>query len=411
MQTYAQDTDVQQEIDHSYKPLTLKLGDDGNKYIRFITWHQMWLTTNNLADNDANFQANFAIRRSRFLTYAQISPRFLILTHFGLNGLAGSNMSSLGNNSDAPQLFLHGAWTEFKVTDEIHAGAGLHYWNGLSRLSSQSTLNFMTLDQSRPFAAWHSLGVTDQFARHIGFYLKGDISKFHYRVSVNNPINPNNSLGAGTPFGGGTSTLSYSGRANPNESGDIVGNMLYAGYFKYDIWDKESHKLPYFVGTYLGKKKVLSVGGGFFMHPDGMYDLVDSTHSSVSHFSGDVFLDMPTGFGAFNALAQFTSFNYGKDYVSRWAGTGTMFYAQVGGYLSDFKIMPYVSYQSASYEGLQDNPSALNAGVNYYVNGHHAKITVEYHSLMNNPFEGAIDPNNGDNLGVSQIRVQAHIFL
>jgi hypothetical protein len=30
--------------DHSYKPLTLKLNDDGSKYVRFIMWHQFWMT-------------------------------------------------------------------------------------------------------------------------------------------------------------------------------------------------------------------------------------------------------------------------------------------------------------------------------------------------------------------------------
>ena len=37
------------EVDHSYKPLTLKLSEDGSKYVRFIIWHQQWVQTNNLA--------------------------------------------------------------------------------------------------------------------------------------------------------------------------------------------------------------------------------------------------------------------------------------------------------------------------------------------------------------------------
>ena len=65
---------------YDYKPMTLKVTEDGSKYIRFIMWHQLWVTSNNLAIDDAKFQANASIRRSRFLAYAQISPRFLILT-------------------------------------------------------------------------------------------------------------------------------------------------------------------------------------------------------------------------------------------------------------------------------------------------------------------------------------------
>lgn len=71
-------------------------------------------------------------------------------------------MTSLGSNGNAAQFFLHDAWTEFKVTDELYVGAGLHYWKGMTRLANQSTLNFMTLDNSRPFAHWHSLGILEQ---------------------------------------------------------------------------------------------------------------------------------------------------------------------------------------------------------------------------------------------------------
>ncbi|MCB0586216.1 MAG: hypothetical protein KDD06_12935, partial [Phaeodactylibacter sp.] len=35
--------------DDSYKPLVLKLSEDGSKYVRFLLWHQHWVQTNNLA--------------------------------------------------------------------------------------------------------------------------------------------------------------------------------------------------------------------------------------------------------------------------------------------------------------------------------------------------------------------------
>ena len=66
------------EPDHTYKPLQVKLNEDGSKYVRFIMWHQLWLEANS---NQKSLR--YSIRRSRFLAYAQISPRFLILTHFG----------------------------------------------------------------------------------------------------------------------------------------------------------------------------------------------------------------------------------------------------------------------------------------------------------------------------------------
>ena len=391
-----------------YKPLTLKVSDDGQKYIRFIMWHQIWATSNNLAIEKSKFQTNFSIRRSRFLAYAQISPRFLILTHWGLNGLTANNMTSLGNNGDAPQLFLHGAWGEVKLKDALYVGGGLHYWRGLTRLSNQSTLNFMTLDQSRPFVQWHSLGITDQFARHMGVYFKGDIGKLDYRLAFNNPIR--NNLGAGIDYGG-QSDLTYNGVLNADANGEPVGNTIVEGYFRYNVWDKESTKLPYIVGTYLGKKKVLAIGAGFYAHPNGMYNTTASEHSNVMHVAGDVFLDMPVGEGnGLNAYASFIRFNYGENYMSRWAGTGTNLYGQLGYYLGNARIMPYVAFQSGNYDAFADNLTAFDAGVNYHLNGHNAKVTLEYHTISNNPLEGGVD-TNGDPNSTQQLRMQLHIFL
>lgn len=384
----------EKEVDHSYKPLTLKLNEDGSKYIRFIMWHQIWAETNNLS-NGSDFSVTPSIRRSRFLAYAQVSPKFLILTHWGLNGLTPNNMTSLGNNGDAPQLFLHDAWGEFKLNDALYIGGGLHYWKGMTRLSNQSTLNFMTLDQARPFAHWHSLGNTDQFARHLGIYAKGTIAeKLQYRVAVNQRMNPANSLRGATSYNGDT-TVSING----------AGNAVVEGYVEYQFWDKESDKLPYKVGTYMGSKKILNIGAGFFTQPNGAHNNVTGADQSVAHFAGDIFLDMPVGESgnAINAYASFMRFNYGDNFVGRWAGTGTNLYAHAGYYIKAAKLMPYVAFQNGNYDGYPNPVQSLDIGANYYINGHNAKLTLEYHSITN-------DLNNGTD-DISQIRLQMHVFL
>ena len=394
-----------EEVDHSYKPLTLKLNDNGSKYIRFIVWTQVWAQTNNLSVDGAKTQITPFMRRSRFLAYAQVSPRFLILTHFGLNGLTPTNLDPLGNGGNGPQLFLHDAWTEFKVTkgDGLHIGAGLHYWKGLTRLSSASTLNFMTMDQPRPFVHWHSLGITDQFARHLGIYAKGAVGKFDYRLAVNSPSRT--VLGSGNSYGG-DKTLTYTGVANTDKNGDPTGNTIIEGYFRYNFMDKESIKLPYNVGTYLGSKKVFALGAGFFAHPNGMYDAATAEHSNVLHLAADAFLDYPIGGGgnAVNAYVSYMNFNYGENYISRWAGTGSVIYGQLGFYLKSLKLMPYVAYQSANYQGQADPLSGLDIGLNYFILGHNAKLTLQYHSLTNDFRDAA----SGD---VKQLQMQAHIFL
>ncbi len=407
---------IEDDIDHSYKPLTLRLDESGNKYIRFIVWHQHWTVTNNLAVEDANLQLTHLARRSRFLAFAQVSPRFLILTHFGLNNLTPGNMTSLGNNGDAPQLFLHDAWTEFKVSNDnsFFIGGGLHYWKGLTRLSNQSTLNFMTLDNPRPFVHWHSLGVTDQFARHLGLYAKGVIGKFDYRIALNNPgrnANAGLPLGNGVSYGSNSSSVASTGVSTPDRDGNPTGNNIIEGYFRYNFMDSESVKLPYAVGSYLGTKKIFALGTGFFAHPNGMFNEATGEHENVTHFAVDAFLDMPITDGdCLNAYASFMSFDYGDNYVARWAGTGSVLYGHVGYKLPNSRFMPYIAAQTGNYGGFDENTSALDIGLNYFLNGHSAKLTLEYHTISNDVREGGLDAN-GNIQDVRQIRMQAHIFL
>ncbi len=398
------------EEGHSYKPLVLNLSEDGGKYVRFIFWHQHWVQSSNLADVGARLQFTQSARRSRILAYAQVSPRFLILTHFGLNNLTPNNLTPLGNEGDAPQFFLHEAWTEFKVSgnDALYIGGGLHYWRGLTRMTSDGTTAFMTLDQPRPFIHWHSLAVTDQFNRHLGLYAKGQVKGFDYRLALNNPGRNGQQQNFGTKDTG----LAYDGFEQPDKDGKATGNTIIEGYFRYNFRDAESTKIPNSIGTYLGSKKVLAIGGGFFAHPNGMYNNSNGGHQNVFHYALDAFLDTPLSEeDCLSAYLSFIKFNYGKDFVSRWAGTGTAFYGQLGYKFPHSRFMPYAALQSANYEGYEENIQALDLGLNYFINGHNAKLTLEYHAVFNDPREGGADPDTGAPRDIKVLRLQAQVFL
>lgn len=398
--------------DHSYRPLKVKLNEDGSKYIRFITWHQMWMQ-----GTSEQKGPKFQIRRSRFLAYAQVSPRFLILTHFGLNSLGASQLTANPNSQTDNQrslLFLHDAWAEFAIVPEkLHVGSGLHYWNGISRLTNQSTLNMMTLDNpggmggasvsdARLFP-WSNITTSDQFARHLGIYAKGTLGKFGYRVSANNARDNfgADENGDGVPDNlGSTATFQVD-----NSIG--TGTWNYAGYFKYDLFDKESDKLPYFVGTYLGKKKVLSLGAGFHYHPDALAVNTLDNRESIFHFAADAFYDAPINDKlAISALGAYYNYNYGDTAGTPGGGlvpsSGTIVHGQVGLLFQDFKLMPYVKYNNQSLDFTPDNANEFGIGLNYFINGHFAKITAEYLTGKSGAF-------GADNRNV--LTIQAHIFL
>ena len=161
-----------------------ELSEDGSKYLRIVSWVQgqaLYNFDDTLDSNgNENSQLDFNLRRARILIYSQLNRDFLIVTHFGLNNLNSNTLSPLGTG-EGSQLFFHGAWVEYSYGKNHALGGGLHYFNGISRLNSQSTLNMMTLDNHRQ--AWATLGLSDQFGRHVGIFAKGSFNKLQYRLS------------------------------------------------------------------------------------------------------------------------------------------------------------------------------------------------------------------------------------
>lgn len=379
--------------------LKVNINEDGSKYFRIISWAQVQAQYNDdvpVTDSKLNFN----VRRARVLMYAQINKDFLILTHFGLNSLNANNLTPTGKG-ESSQFFLHDVWTQYSLGSNHAIGGGLHYWNGISRLNNQSTLNIMTLDNQRQ--SWATLGLSDQFARHIGFYAKGAIDKLQYRVSINEAMT-NNLQATTVPVNGGAAT--YTGR---RLLGSRDAGKNFAGYFEYALKDSESNFLPYKVGTYLGTKKVFNVGAGFFVHPNGSVVADASGNLSgqdVKIFAADVFYDVPMGAngGALTAYALFQNNDYGKDFtLATTYETGTLLHGHVGYVVpskNSTKIQPYLSYDARKIDALNDNANQIGVGSNFYFSGHNSKITLEYQSLK-----------YATNKAVNAFTVQAMIYL
>lgn len=418
------------EPDHSYKPLTLKLDEKGEKYVRFLFWHQFWATRthNNPGTLDVNghevsHSNDIALRRSRILTYAQISPRFLILTHFGINNqsfinggvpgggatgnagvFAGSvnpanNTASVdGSSAKKPQMFFHDIWTEYSVIPgRLDLGMGLHYWGGISRMTNASTINFATIDA--PIFNWPLIELTDQFARQYGAYAKGQLHRLDYRLALNKPF-----------------TVGMSPAAVNSPHAVNVRNERFAwqGYAFYQFADRESNKLPFTVGSYLGAKKVINIGAGFHIHPEATASLSEREGVPVLHdirlFGADLYLELPlnkakgTFFHTYSALY---NYDFGPGYLRNIGilnlhanvspnnrtfngggnaqptiGTGTIWYTQMGYGLPKLKkgdiFMPYVNTTYKDFERLNDASLQFDFGLNYFMNQHHAKITLQY---------------------------------
>jgi len=431
--------------------LKFNINPEGSKYMRFIVWNQIWLRSTelnpgtNIGDESVDNFQDAGLRRLRLLAYAQISPRYMILTHIGINnqtfingGAAGTAGTGGYGAGKKPGLFFHDAWNEYAVVlpqeskpFSLSIGAGLHYYMGLSRMTMSSTLNYLTVDA--PIFNWPLIENSDQFARQIGLFAKGKYDRFEYRFSINKPFATNQ-----TPV---NVTSELNARAVDNNNS---AQWSKAGYVEYQFLDKESNFLPFKVGSYLGTKKMFNIGTGFYTAPSATQTSVNGVKKEhpINLLSGDVFLDMPIGAKekkmAITAYSVFYDYDFGPNYLRNVGimnegitqpnytgspalagpgnlqaliGSGNIWYTQAGILLPNknakpkVRIQPFGAYTYKNFDALDKSSNQFDIGANFFLDGHHAKITTQYSTrpVYTNP--SAIDSNKGE------LIVQLQIYL
>ena len=404
--------------------LKFNLNEDGSKFMRVIAWNQIWFRSAQMnpgtmiGGEPASTATDIGNRRLRFLAYAQVSKRYMILTHFGINnqtfingGAAGTSGTGGYGAGKKPGLFFHDAWNEYAVVlpekdkkFSFTLGAGLHYYMGLSRLTMASTLNFLTIDA--PIFNWPLIENSDQFARQVGLFAKGKYGKLEYRMSYNKPY--------ATNLVPTNVTVSDNAVAVDN-SGNTKWSK--AGYFEYQFLDQEANVLPFKVGSYLGTKKVFNIGAGFYTAPDATKTSVNSTINKhdIKLFSADVFLDMPIGKKenkmAVTAYSVLYDYDFGPNYLRNVGimnigsvdpnftgsraiagagnaqptmGSGNIWYTQAGVLLPckdakpKIRIQPFGAVTYKKFDALEQSSTQFDVGSNFFLDGHHAKITAQY---------------------------------
>lgn len=404
--------------------LKFKINEEGSKYMRFIAWNQIWLRSQELnpgsmiADAPSTSNTDIGSRRLRILAYAQISPRYMIVTHIGINNQTFTNGGAAGTANTGgygagkkPGLFFHDAWNEYAVVlpqegkkFSMSIGGGLHYYMGLSRMTMGSTLNFLTIDA--PIFNWPLIENSDQFARQVGIFTKGKYNKLEYRFSLNKPYATNLTPTNVTDINNATAV-------------DNNGNAKWskAGYVEYQFFDSESNFLPFKVGSYLGTKKMLNIGAGFYNAPESTRTLVNGVTDKhdINLFAFDIFADLPIGDKtkkmALTAYSVYYDYDLGPNYLRNigimntaisdpnfsgtrpisgvgnsqpMIGSGSIWYTQAGVLLPNknekpkIRIQPFAAYTHKNFDALDKASGQFDIGSNFFLDGHHAKITTQY---------------------------------
>ena len=384
--------------------LKIYLNDDSTRYVQGTGLAQIWFRYNDNNPGSTIYGTpkketfDVGLRRVRYQVMGQVTKKVFFYTQFGIN-----SFNSL--SARKPGLFLHDVTAEYKIYKNYFTlGGGLNGWNGTCRYTSSGVGNILGMDL--PTIEETTNDVSDQFVRKLGVYAKGQIGGLDYRFAAANPFPVQNSLTTVAALSG-TNSAAFSTKAP---------DMQYQGYVKWQFFDKESNLLPYSAGSYLGKKRVLNVGGGFTYQKDAMWYRnanLDTISTPLQEFAVDVFYDSYINKekqNAITAYAAYLNYDFGPNYIRNAGamntangtvgaasfngagnsapliGTGQVVYAQAA-YLfkkdlfgKNGTIQPYASGSYAMYQKLKDPVLIYDIGLNWIIAGQNSKISLDYQS-------------------------------
>lgn len=402
--------------------LKINLNSKGDKWLKLGISSQIWMRS---IDNNPGTLANgvpqeqtydAGIRRMRLIIQSQVTPFYSVFLQMGVNNQSfisggGTGTGNNGAGKKAP-FFFHDAYNEFAIIprndfqtgkpnkNNLYLGAGLHSWNGVSRLTNASTTKMLAGDI--PVFNFPTIEIADQFSRQFGIFVHGEFDRINYRFSVNKPFATNLKPAVGDVA------------VDNNQS----GKLSYSGYAFYQFFNKEATVTSFLPGNNLAVKKVLNFGTGFYSSKDATQsqpseNVFESHHANV--FGADIYSELPVGNKnkemGLTLYSVFYNYNYGPNYLRVSGlmnpgtpdpqftgqkalegagnnrilmGTGNIWFSQVGFVLPKFskilKVQPFFNYALKDMKALNQSGSYYDVGANFYLYGQNARIVVQYSS-------------------------------
>ncbi len=375
----------------------IKLSDDGKSFIKTGFATQMWIRaiqynpdTYDPSGNELKYDMDFVLRRTTMSTLIK-ADRFVAFANLG-TGTQTISTSISPFTSTKPTIYFYDLFASYElVKEKLRLGYGLSLYRGISRASSSTALSTIGVDV--PLLAAPDVITTEQTARHLGLFAVGNISIVNYRLILGKPFLVNSA--GRPPFG-------------VDRAADIpTTNLSIEGYFSFQFLDKEKSFMPFFTGTYLGKKKLFNIGAGFYSHPESTQSInsnSDTVTHNKFHYAVDLFIEYPVlSGGAANFYACYYSYNYGPNYYLSGAiandmkaygssnsgitepgfGTGSAVAVQAAFLLPKTfgeagRVQFYYEGNYMFLDALNDPAPHHNIGGTYFVHDHNLKFSLEY---------------------------------
>lgn len=322
----------------------LKINDSVSVRLGFLS--QTWADFSQNVRQDSSFAQNVFQRRLRFIVGMQVGPHlsFFFQTDNPNLGRSGPGFGkSLGTG-----FITQDAYVEVKPgrSNALLVDAGLQYVP-FCRNCMESAASILPMDLGA-YSYLQNAGTQASAGRDVGFvgrgYLFGD--RLEYRAGVFS--------GARLSTAPGVQTATNSLRG--------------AGRLQLQLLDPEAPAYAY-AGTYLGRKRVLSVGAAI------------DAQSSYRGVALDGLLSLPVGGDGITAQANFIHYD-GHDLIPTLAKQNTL-EVEAGYHVTSAKLTPWIKYETRSYDdavksALFQDERRFQAGGTWYVMGNTLNLKAGY---------------------------------
>ena len=319
--------------------IVIEASDDVNFKLGLLGQFQAESIENPGADSQIN---NLFVRRLRLMFGGQVTKNVTFFVETDTPNLG----KTLAAGKDLPgAMIIQDAYAEFKVSDAFAVDAGLMFIP-FSRNYLQSAASLLPIDYGA-YTYTQSGPTQSSTGRDTGVQVKGYVLNNHleYRIGAFQGLRD--------------------ARSHPA--------FRYAGRVQYNVLDPEVGF--FYTGSYLGKKKIVSVGGAF--------DVQDDYHG----YDLDVFVDHPLGSGALTGQIDYNWFDGGTTLPALPGQHDVLF--ELGYLIAATKLTPFVqiAHRNAVETGAADE-TRTSVGISYWWAGHNTNIKAAYGRIA--PAGGAV---------------------
>lgn len=302
---------------------------------------------------------DFMIRRAYLYIKGQVTPYFGFFTHIASDRIGQDGLDDSSNGLGSGVAFRD-FWVTLKLHEAFKIQAGRMYVPLTRNYGTTSTRALLTTDLD-----WAQGGIRSNIffpskvGRDDGATLWGNINEglIQYRFMVGEGVE--------------------SDTTNPDD------NLRFAGRVSVSLFEPETGWFNQ--GTYLGKKRVLSIGGG----GDYQKDLIFGTREDdYSTWTVDLFYDQPLGtYGALTFEGAYIDINNGPNGITFTqfspGDDGSIISLKAGyllpGSLGPGQIQPFGHWQYIDVdESGKDGTNVYGFGLNYFIKGQANKISLDF---------------------------------